>query len=56
MFLKLTLWGYGLQSPHNLYGEYLMKEALAEVVVYEIGVRIINKVRFGDDTANGYYS
>ena len=35
----------------NLYGEYLMKEALAEVGDFKIGGRIINKVRFEDDTA-----
>ena len=35
----------------NLYGEYLMKEALAEVGDFKIGGRIINKVRFADDTA-----
>ena len=28
----------------NLYGEYLMKEALAEVGDFNIGGRIINKV------------
>ena len=35
----------------NLYGEYLMKEALAEVRNFQIGGRIINKVRFTDDMA-----
>jgi Reverse transcriptase (RNA-dependent DNA polymerase). len=35
----------------NQYGEYLMKEALAEVGDFKIGGRIINKVRFADDTA-----
>ena len=35
----------------NLYGEYLMKEVLAEVGDFRIGGRIINKVRFADDTA-----
>ena len=35
----------------NLYGEYLMKEALAEVVDFKIGGRIINKIRILDDTA-----
>ena len=35
----------------NLYGEYLMKEALAEVGDFKIGARIINTVRFADDTA-----
>ena len=40
-------------SPYlfNLYGEYLMKEALAQVGDFKIGERIINKVRFADDTA-----
>ena len=32
----------------NLYGEYLMKAALAEVGDFRIGGRIINKVRFMD--------
>ena len=40
-----------LHVTHNLYGEYLMKEALAEVGDFKIGGRIINKVRFADDTA-----
>ena len=35
----------------NLYGEYLMKKALPEVGDFKIGGRIINKVRFADDTA-----
>ena len=35
----------------NLYGEYLMKEALAEFGDLKIGGRNINKVRFGDHTA-----
>ena len=35
----------------NLYGEYLMKEALTEVRDFKIGGRIINKERFVDDTA-----
>ena len=35
----------------NLYGEYLMTEALAEVGDFNIGGRIINKVRFAEDTA-----
>ena len=35
----------------NLYGEYLIKEALGEVGDFKIGGRIINKVRFADDTA-----
>ena len=35
----------------NLYGEYLMKEALVEVGDFKIGGRIIIKVRFVDDTA-----
>jgi len=35
----------------NLYGEYLMKEALAKVGDFKIGGRIINMVRFVDDTA-----
>ena len=30
----------------NLYGDYLMKETLAEVGDFKIGGRIINKVRF----------
>ena len=34
----------------NLYGEYLMKEALAEVGDFKIGGRIINKFRSVDDT------
>ena len=33
------------------YGEYLMKEALAEVKDFKIGGRIINKVIFMDDMA-----
>ena len=35
----------------NMYGEYLMKEELAEVGDLKIGGRIINKVRFADDNA-----
>ena len=35
----------------NLYGEYLMKEALPEVGGFKIGGRIIKKFRFSDDTA-----
>ena len=35
----------------NLHGEYLRKEALTEVGYFKIGGRIINKVRFADDTA-----
>jgi Reverse transcriptase (RNA-dependent DNA polymerase). len=35
----------------NLYGKYLMKEAIAEVGNFKIGRRIINKVRFVDNTA-----
>ena len=35
----------------NLYGEYLIKEALTEVGDFKIGGRIINKARFADDTA-----
>jgi Reverse transcriptase (RNA-dependent DNA polymerase). len=35
----------------NLYGEYLMKDALDEVGDFKIGGRIINKVKFVDDTA-----
>jgi len=35
----------------NLYGEYLMMEALADVGDFKIWGRIINKVRFADDTA-----
>jgi Reverse transcriptase (RNA-dependent DNA polymerase). len=34
----------------NLYGGYLMQETLAEVGDFKIGWRIINKVRFADDT------
>ena len=34
----------------NLFGEYLIKEALAEVGDFKIGGRIINKVRFADDS------
>ena len=34
----------------NLYEEYLMKGALTEVGNFKIGGRIINKVRFADDT------
>ena len=34
----------------NLYGEYLMKEELAEVEDFKIGGRIIIKVRLADDT------
>ena len=33
----------------NLYGEYLMKKAFAEVGDSKIGGRVINKVRFEDD-------
>ena len=36
----------------NLYGEYLMKEALTEVGDSKIGRRIINKVRFAERKAN----
>jgi hypothetical protein len=36
--------------PFNLHGEYLMKEALAEVGDFRIGGWIIN-VRFADDMA-----
>ena len=32
----------------NLYGEYLMKEAFAEVGDFKIRGRVINKVRFAD--------
>ena len=35
----------------SLYREYLMKKALAEDGDLKIGGRIINKVRFSDDTA-----
>ena len=35
----------------NLHGEYLMKDALTEVGDFKIGGRIINKVRFADETA-----
>ena len=35
----------------NPYGKYLMKEKLAEVEDFKIGERIINKMRFVDDTA-----
>ena len=34
----------------NLYGEYLMKEALAEVGNFKIGGRVINKLKFADYT------
>ena len=34
----------------KLYGEYFMKEALAKVGDFKIGVRVINKVRFAVDT------
>ena len=34
----------------NLYGKYLIGGALDEVGVFKIGGRIINKVRFADDT------
>ena len=33
------------------YGEYLIKETLTEVGDFKIRGRIINKVRFTDDTA-----
>ena len=39
------------RSHPYYYREYLMKEALAEVGDFKIGRRIINKVRFADDTA-----
>ena len=39
-----------LEEESDIYGEYLMKEALAEVGDFNIGGRIINKVRFADDT------
>ena len=35
----------------NLYGEYLLKIALAEVGDLKIGGRIFNKVRFVNDMA-----
>ena len=35
----------------NLYGEYLIKVALAEVWDFKIGERIVNKIRLEDDTA-----
>ena len=35
----------------NLYGEYLMKEALAEVGDFLIGGRFIKIVRFANETA-----
>ena len=35
----------------NLYWEYLTKEALTEVGDFKIGGRIVNKVRFADNTA-----
>jgi Reverse transcriptase (RNA-dependent DNA polymerase). len=35
----------------NLYGEYLVKETLAEVGYFKFGGRISNMVRFADDTA-----
>ena len=34
----------------NLFGEYLMKEVLAEVRDFKFEGRIINKVKFSDDT------
>ena len=36
----------------NLYGEYLMKEALTEVGDFMIGGRNINKVRFANSEKN----
>ena len=36
---------------YNLYGEYLRKEALAEVGDFKIGGRVISTVRFADDVA-----
>ena len=35
----------------NLYGEYLTKEILAEVGDFKVGGRLINKVRFVNNTA-----
>jgi Reverse transcriptase (RNA-dependent DNA polymerase). len=35
----------------RVYGEYVIKEALAQVENFKVGGRIINKVRFIDDTA-----
>jgi hypothetical protein len=35
----------------NLYWEYLMKEALAEVGDFKVTGRIINKMILADDTA-----
>ena len=35
----------------RLYGDYLIKEALAEVIDFKNGRRIVIKVRFADDTA-----
>jgi Reverse transcriptase (RNA-dependent DNA polymerase). len=35
----------------NLYGEYLMKQALAKVRNFKIVLKSINEVRFADDTA-----
>ena len=35
----------------NLYGEYLMKEALTKVGNFKIGGMIVNKVRFADNAA-----
>jgi Reverse transcriptase (RNA-dependent DNA polymerase). len=35
----------------NLYAEYLMKEALAELGYLKIRGRIINMLRFADDMA-----
>ena len=35
----------------KLYGEYLMKEAWAEVGDFKVGGRLFNNIRFADDTA-----
>ena len=35
----------------NLYGKYFLKDALTDIGDFKIGGRIINKVRFADDTA-----
>jgi Reverse transcriptase (RNA-dependent DNA polymerase). len=50
---SVKIWRGCCMSPilFNLYGEYLIKKALAEVGDFKIGGRIINKVRFADDKA-----
>ena len=42
---------YMLPILFNLYWEYLMKEALAEVGDFKVTGRIINKMILADDTA-----